>query len=72
MNWNSFCVFVSGYLLALSISGMDGLTLHITFTFVDDESITSTLSFAVFDYTYTFNGTVHFEFSSQVDFCGLL
>jgi hypothetical protein len=69
---NAFCVFVCGYTLALLCSRMDGLTLHITFTFVDDKSITSTLSFAVLDYTYTFNGTVHFEFSSEVDFCCLL
>jgi hypothetical protein len=64
MNWDSFCIFVCGYLLALSMAEMDGLTLHITFTLVDDKSITSALSLAVFDYTYTFNGTVHFEFSS--------
>jgi hypothetical protein len=72
VDWDSFCVFICGYILALLDSRMDGLTLHITFTFVDDESITSTLSFAVFDYTYTFNGTIHFEFSSEVDFCCLL
>jgi hypothetical protein len=72
MNWDSFCVFVCGYTSALLGSKMDGLTLHITFTFVNDKRITSTFSFAVFDYTYTFNGTVHFEFSSQVDFCCLL
>ena len=72
MNWDTFCIFVCGYILALSISRVSRLTLHISLTFVDDESITSTLSFAVFDYTYTFNGTVHFEFSSQVDFCCLL
>jgi len=68
MNWDSLSVLVRGCESASSPNSIARLTLHITFTFIDNESITFALAVAILDYTYTFDGAVHFEFSSQVDF----
>lgn len=43
-------------------------TLHVTFAFINDKSVTSTPPFFVADYPNTFNGSVSFKFASEVRF----
>lgn len=58
--------------MLVKISGRgDRLTLHITFSFVDDKSITLAFAFVVLYYAYTFDCSVHFEFAAQVELCRL-
>lgn len=47
-------------------------TLHIAFSLIDDERVTSAASLFVTDYSDTFNSAVAFELTTQVILCRTL
>ena len=70
MDWNAVGVLVRSWMSAIGAKRQ--LTLHISFSLKDDESVAFTSSLVVLDHLYPFNRTVNLKLVLQVCLGGLL